>query len=227
MWETGKNEYTEVGDVDEASAVNAWAHTLDKIDEERKKDPAQEIALSGRGARRKAADVAKVASQCLWQMILTDKTFKTKLTGQDSFTETARRRTSSVTDLDFQDHDSIESDTASNVSARSDDEDFAMVIPVDKGVKKKRRSRITAVPVQLEDIESPKEPALDCGLCGGKHGIKQCLMTDRSENLAEYRMMLIMHADDEPWEDRVSKSSYGFFDILTNIFVVCGCHGHR
>jgi hypothetical protein len=27
-------------------------------------------------------------------------------------------------------------------------------------------------------------------------------MVDRSENLAEYREMLILHADDEPWEER-------------------------
>jgi len=44
---------------------------------------------------------------------------------------------------------------------------------------------------------------LDCGLCGQHHESGQCLMVDRSENLAEYREMLILHADDEPWEERV------------------------
>ena len=43
----------------------------------------------------------------------------------------------------------------------------------------------------------------DCGLCGQSHESGQCLMVDRSENLAEYREMLILHADDEPWEERV------------------------
>ena len=43
----------------------------------------------------------------------------------------------------------------------------------------------------------------DCGLCGQRHESGQCLMVDRSENLAEYREMLILHADDEPWEERV------------------------
>ena len=48
---------------------------------------------------------------------------------------------------------------------------------------------------------------IECGLCGDRHGSGECLMVDRSENLAEYREMLILHADDEPWEERVR-----FFD---------------
>ncbi len=43
----------------------------------------------------------------------------------------------------------------------------------------------------------------DCGLCGQQHGDSECAMVERSENLAEYREMLINHADDEPWEERV------------------------
>ena len=45
---------------------------------------------------------------------------------------------------------------------------------------------------------------IDCGLCGQLHASGECQMIDRSENLAEYREMLILHADDEPWEERVS-----------------------
>ena len=48
-----------------------------------------------------------------------------------------------------------------------------------------------------------QQPTIDCGLCGDRHGPGECLMVDRSENLAEYREMLILHADDEPWEERV------------------------
>jgi len=48
-----------------------------------------------------------------------------------------------------------------------------------------------------------QQPTIDCGLCGHRHGFGECLMVDRSENLAEYREMLILHADDEPWEERV------------------------
>ena len=43
-----------------------------------------------------------------------------------------------------------------------------------------------------------------CGLCGTAHGDGACYMTESSNNLAEYRQMLILHADDEPVEERVS-----------------------
>lgn len=42
-----------------------------------------------------------------------------------------------------------------------------------------------------------------CGLCGQQHRAQACIMVKSSENLAEYRYMLIVHADDEPLEQRV------------------------
>jgi chromodomain-helicase-DNA-binding protein 4 len=49
-----------------------------------------------------------------------------------------------------------------------------------------------------------------CGLCDARHGnrIGDCPMTDRSENLAEFREMLILHAEDEPLEQRVCERSF-------------------
>src|ERR1700722_7591283 len=41
-----------------------------------------------------------------------------------------------------------------------------------------------------------------CGLCGMNHD-GPCPMTERSENLSEYRRMLLTHADDESTEERV------------------------
>jgi hypothetical protein len=55
----------------------------------------------------------------------------------------------------------------------------------------------------LSSHNTGQEPTIDCGLCGDRHGSGQCLMVDSSENLAEYREMLILHTDDEPWEERV------------------------
>lgn len=42
-----------------------------------------------------------------------------------------------------------------------------------------------------------------CGLCGQLHGPNNCPMTEASENLVEYREMLIMHTQDESYEQRV------------------------
>jgi len=71
------------------------------------------------------------------------------------------------------------------------DDDFTMNIDSNR---QKAKAKAEA---QRED------DTVDCGLCGQCHGPGQCLMMDRSENLAEYREMLILHADDEPWEERV------------------------
>jgi hypothetical protein len=45
---------------------------------------------------------------------------------------------------------------------------------------------------------------LDCGLCGKMHRLGDCRMTDNSENLAGYRELLLLHAEDEPIDMRVS-----------------------
>ena len=58
-------------------------------------------------------------------------------------------------------------------------------------------------PLTSSSHTGQQQPTIDCGLCGHRHGFGECLMVDRSENLAEYREMLILHADDEPWEERV------------------------
>lgn len=58
VWATDKNELDEIADADE---VDSWAQTLVKINEEKAKNIAQEQLASGRGARRKAATVAKVS----------------------------------------------------------------------------------------------------------------------------------------------------------------------
>jgi len=41
-----------------------------------------------------------------------------------------------------------------------------------------------------------------CGLCGTQHGDTQCFMTNSPENLAQYRLMLLLHAGDESLQDR-------------------------
>lgn len=54
---------------------------------------------------------------------------------------------------------------------------------------------------------SPASQAKDsddsCGLCGSSHPEQSCPMTDSSSNLAEYRRLLFLNANDEPFETRV------------------------
>jgi hypothetical protein len=72
----------------------------------------------------------------------------------------------------------------------------------------RRTSTKDAVPKDIADTSSANHndhevSNLMCSLCGIRHGDGACYMTESSENLAEYRQMLILHADDEPVEDRV------------------------
>lgn len=49
-----------------------------------------------------------------------------------------------------------------------------------------------------------------CTLCGLRHGdrLGECMMTEKSEHLAEFREMLILHPEDEPLEKRVRVTIY-------------------
>jgi len=55
----------------------------------------------------------------------------------------------------------------------------------------------------VENQPRPTLPVFErCGLCDLEHAPGSCYMTESSENLAEYRRMLLIHAGDEPVEDR-------------------------
>jgi chromodomain-helicase-DNA-binding protein 4 len=52
-----------------------------------------------------------------------------------------------------------------------------------------------------------------CGLCGMLHADGVCPMTNESENLAEFRRMLLTNVYDEPLEDRVGFNSCTFLHV--------------
>lgn len=94
------------------------------------------------------------------------------------------------------------SDHESSIDNDSDngivDEDFVM--NTDASLNKGKFKQHPSGTIQ----DKGQDYKLDCGLCGQRHGPGACHMVESSANLAEYREMLILHADDEPWEDRVS-----------------------
>jgi hypothetical protein len=61
-----------------------------------------------------------------------------------------------------------------------------------------------------------------CTLCGLRHGdqLGECMMTEKSEHLAEFREMLILHPEDEPLEKRVRKGSASFHRDLSLGFLL-------
>lgn len=203
VWSAEKDQLEDVPDEDQ---VDSWANTLTKINEEREKERQQEIAVSGRGSRRKAADMAKA------KMVFAADGSISKIPG-------GSQSDASVYSAQAGSGDDGQSEGPSS-EGEPEDEDFQMAIDDPTKEKKQRRRRkpklqdidvpnvangavIGGVAMRvLQRPQSPAEPVLECGLCGRNHGVKECLMTDNSQNLAEYRLMLIMHADDEPWEER-------------------------
>ncbi|KAJ3512355.1 hypothetical protein NLJ89_g3566 [Agrocybe chaxingu] len=178
IWAADKDDLEEVADDDQA---DSWARTLQMISAEREKAQITDMAQSGRGARRRAADIAKT------KMNITAD-------GSQGFTTTSSKakKVSKPTESDgsaynLSDQESeIESDNDSAVV----DEDFTL--------EASHRSKHPLNAIQ----NNGHVITHDCGLCGQRHVSGQCAMVERSENLAEYREMLTLHADDEPWEER-------------------------
>ncbi|PPQ64493.1 hypothetical protein CVT26_002032 [Gymnopilus dilepis] len=175
IWSADKDAMEDV--VEDDQTADSWAMTLAKINAEREKEQQREIALSGRGARRKAADVAKT---------------KISVTG-DVFTTPKHQKKTTTRSPGSDGSSYLGSDgNISDGSASGDDPmldgDFEMNLDSSRN-KSKAKAKLDS-------------NLIDCGLCGQLHASGECQMIDRSENLAEYREMLILHADDEPWEER-------------------------
>jgi chromodomain-helicase-DNA-binding protein 4 len=122
----------------------------------------------------------------------------------------------------------IESDDGSD-AASEEHEDGSFELP-------QQRSKAKPPPHFSEDDggqltnSAPSKPSIAngtkrdlhyCGLCATTHadGIGECFMTDRSEHLAEFREMLLLHADDEPPAQRVTFFTFLIFNS-TFLFIL-------
>ncbi|KAJ6627101.1 SNF2 family N-terminal domain-containing protein [Mycena sp. CBHHK59/15] len=124
IWSAEKDSLEDVVE-DDGDQGDSWAQTLQKISADQERTRAQDIALSGRGARRRAAAPKLI-------------------------------------------------DPAGPLS-----------------------------PIQNYDNSEP------CALCGLRHGdgSRECMMTEKSELLAEFREMLLLHPEDEPLDKRLAAIS--------------------
>lgn len=119
--------------------------------------------------------------------------------GYELFGKKQKQQTKSLDGSAYSGSDREGSDVESDSDIGIVDDDFVMKIDPSRQKGKSKPYD------PLDSIHDTPE----CGLCRNKHGPGECPMVERSENLAEYREMLILHADDEPWEERVS-SQPGF-----------------
>ncbi|KAF9527780.1 SNF2 family N-terminal domain-containing protein [Crepidotus variabilis] len=173
IWAADKDNLEEVIEEDQA---DSWAQALQKLNEAKDLEQQRQLAESGRGAKRKAATLAN-----------------TRMIGDQEKSNSNKKRAKSHSslgsDYHISEHSDIEMDSESGTA--SDIEDFN-----GGSDKAKQKKPLTQRPNGVPGISR------DCGLCGQQHGHGQCIMIEKSENLAEYREMLILHAHDEPWEER-------------------------
>ena len=104
--------------------------------------------------------------------------------------------------------------SGSEVESSSDsDSDVRHSSPQDATFEPPTASKRAKIPASNDAQPRPLSLAANtnrdvqyCGLCARMHGEGpgECVMTGRSENLAEFREILLLHADDEPWEQRAS-----------------------
>ncbi|KAI0689886.1 SNF2 family N-terminal domain-containing protein [Cytidiella melzeri] len=180
IWSADKDALEDL-DTDNAELEaqdNAWARTLQRIAEERAKE--ELVETTGRGTRRKAAPV--FAQQYDYD----DGPSKVKK---------GKRKAKVVDDEDVYAASEHESAGSSAGSASGGD------VKADLAELNRKASpeRIVLYPAPTTLPRVEEQP---CGLCGLNHGDQPCFMTERSENLAQYRYILMNHAGDESLEDR-------------------------
>ncbi|TFY59851.1 hypothetical protein EVJ58_g5524 [Rhodofomes roseus] len=227
IWSADKDELEEVQEDTNEDQADSWAQTLERIAAERVKVQAAET--TGRGVRRKAAAV--FPQQDLGQDDLDTPHKDAKKTGKGRG-KGKKSKSHISDDSDVYAAPGTASDSDSNsshpASLREDDllSDIAkhqhgvladpdiplaststILLPPAQPKATRDSQKLTSgaleraeSPQPLSPIENTSEPR--CGLCGESHGDQPCDMTESPENLAQYRLMLLVHAGDEPVEDR-------------------------
>ncbi|KAG6885408.1 hypothetical protein C0993_002141 [Termitomyces sp. T159_Od127] len=183
VWAADKDSLEEVEDVDQG---DSWAQTLQKITEERDKVQMQEVVLSGRGVKRRAAAISKPNAYR-----------EEPLKGVPSPVKSAKS-----IDSESSGYIASERDSDDDEGHEDEDEDDAFEPTQPTSRKSLPGERFLLAPTNNPGARSVQF----CGLCGRMHGDGpgECMMTEKSENLAEFREMLILHAEDEPWEHRTA-----------------------
>ncbi|KAH9942923.1 SNF2 family N-terminal domain-containing protein [Amylocystis lapponica] len=223
VWSADKDSLEEMADdANTISQVDSWAQTLERLAAERAKEQAKEV--TGRGVRRRAAAVFPKQNLDLDEFA-EDSKKKTKGKGKAKSKPTISDEsdayaaspihsdsegTGSVKPLDF-----LEDDILQQPFARAPTPPTRVPVPLPRSsVTRELLTRPLSPQPRVQATSSrPLSPILnrpqpapgktaECGLCRGQHGDSPCYMTDDPKNLAEFRYMLIMHAGDEPIEDR-------------------------
>ncbi|KAF5388487.1 hypothetical protein D9757_004581 [Collybiopsis confluens] len=186
IWTAEKDELEEIAD-DGQAVVDSWAQTLQKINEEMTRKQAQEEEESAKAGRHHARRKTTTIINYALDFDSPNKHFE-KNSDKSGASDLDSSQYS-----DFGRRSGISSDFGSEADAS--DENERPSAPLEKNKKGKAKAN-----PQVSMNTGPQA----CGLCGQLHGSNNCPMTESSENLVEYREMLIMYTQDESYEHRCS-----------------------
>ncbi|KAF7306761.1 SNF2 family DNA-dependent ATPase [Mycena indigotica] len=190
VWAADKDTLEEV--VEEDMTADSWAQTLEKINTNREKNQAQEMDRYGRGKQRAGRkqnytmDESPVKSR--------SRAPSNASVGDDDSAYASDGRHSSDSDDSSQD---LHGDDGAEMLAEA-------LNRAAEQPRKRNRSELIGPLSTIDNVAVTGEPP--CSLCGLRHAnqLGACLMTEKSEHLAEFREMLILHPDDEPLDKRLA-----------------------
>ncbi|KZT02402.1 uncharacterized protein LAESUDRAFT_661821 [Laetiporus sulphureus 93-53] len=215
VWSAEKDSFSEIGDEpqDGVDQVDSWAQTLERIAAERVKVQVQEV--TGRGVRRRAAAVFPAQN-----VVLDDGREEGPNTPQQKKRRRKKLNSAKSDDSDAYALSGLEtgSDSEATTTSLLPEETLSQLplasssaapgskVPCSKSSSYAVSYSEARVASKNKTIQ-PLSPIIDkedasCGLCGANHGDAPCYMTQSPENLAEYRLMLLLHAGEESLEDR-------------------------
>ncbi|GBE77743.1 hypothetical protein SCP_0106250 [Sparassis crispa] len=193
VWSADKDSLEEMPDEpqDNGDQVDSWAQTLERLASERAKGQAKEV--TGRGVKRRAAAVFPQQNLDLGDTPVKGKKGKRK--------HKSKSVISDESDAYVGPEQITTSDSEITEPLAATDLDLAIPSRSPSPIARPKPLHKSSSPI-LNRSQAPQDDT--CGLCGSRHGNSACYMTNSSENLAEYRYMLLVHAGDEPLEERRS-----------------------
>ncbi|KAF9244536.1 hypothetical protein BU15DRAFT_42035 [Melanogaster broomeanus] len=200
VWAAEKDTLEEIGDaMPDVETGDSWALALERI--AATKDVALEKEATGRGVRRKAA-AAFPKQQLDFIEGLEDSPNKNK-----GKSKKKGRPSNSDASSDAYSVSPGVRDPGDDTDATTDSME-GVPDPLLNLAKPNKQPRYRdALPMPLSPIQNkrtlPDDDEQPCGLCGGTHGPGFCNMMESSQNLVEFREILMNHANEEPLAYRV------------------------
>ncbi|KAF7310762.1 SNF2 family DNA-dependent ATPase [Mycena chlorophos] len=187
VWAAEKDTLEDV--VEEDVTAESWAQALKKMNENRELDQVQEMERYGRGKQRAAANRRQ-------NYAIDDSPVKSKSRAQSMVSN----------DSAYASGDGGDSSDSGDDSEHVVDTAVLVAEALNQAAEQQppKRKKKADLPLPTAQNSAPLPPP--CSLCGDRHSdqLGACLMTENSEHLAEFREMLILHADDEPLDKRLA-----------------------